>query len=213
MFSKAPKDERKAARAEALERGRAKRDARDAERRQQKETAKAARAEAAASRDAATREMEARRGPLVAKFSPGFTAIRVYRDGTIESKMHGNGSIRGATARVDQAGNKTITKDTRQTYLTIEGPSVAISAKLTGSSGTEVRAARKFAATVTQLALQLSAADSPPPSPPPVQAAAAPVIADASIPDQISKLAALRDKGILTEDEFATKKAELLARM
>jgi hypothetical protein len=207
VFNKDPKDERKAARAEALARGRAKREVRDAEQRKQKEANKAARAEAAASREAEKREMEAKRGPLVAKFSPGFTAIRVYRDGTIESKMHGNGSIRGATARVDQAGKK------NQTYVTIEGPHVAISAKLTGSSGSEVRAARKFAATVTQLALQLGAAESPPPSPPPAQPPAGPTSANVSIPDQISKLAELRDKGILTEDEFATKKAELLARM
>ena len=31
--------------------------------------------------------------------------------------------------------------------------------------------------------------------------------------DQLKKLAELRDAGILTDDEFATKKAELLARM
>lgn len=35
----------------------------------------------------------------------------------------------------------------------------------------------------------------------------------ASIPDQIRKLGALRDAGLLTEQEFATKKAELLARL
>jgi hypothetical protein len=34
-----------------------------------------------------------------------------------------------------------------------------------------------------------------------------------SIPDQIKKLAELRDAGILTEQEFATKKTELLKRM
>ncbi len=33
------------------------------------------------------------------------------------------------------------------------------------------------------------------------------------IPSQIEKLAALRDSGILTEEEFQTKKAELLSRM
>ena len=33
------------------------------------------------------------------------------------------------------------------------------------------------------------------------------------IPTQIQKLASLRDAGILTEEEFATKKAELLAKM
>jgi hypothetical protein len=34
-----------------------------------------------------------------------------------------------------------------------------------------------------------------------------------SIPDQISGLSELRSAGILTDDEFAAKKAELLARM
>ena len=34
-----------------------------------------------------------------------------------------------------------------------------------------------------------------------------------SVPDQILKLAQLRDAGILTEDEFQTKKVELLARI
>jgi hypothetical protein len=34
-----------------------------------------------------------------------------------------------------------------------------------------------------------------------------------SIPDQIGKLASLRDAGILTGEEFDTKKAELLARL
>ena len=34
-----------------------------------------------------------------------------------------------------------------------------------------------------------------------------------SIPDQIAKLSALRDQGVLTEAEFQTKKADLLGRM
>ena len=34
-----------------------------------------------------------------------------------------------------------------------------------------------------------------------------------SIPDQIAKLSALRDQGVLTEVEFQTKKADLLGRM
>ena len=40
---------------------------------------------------------------------------------------------------------------------------------------------------------------------------AAPPAAD--FHEQLVKLASLRDAGILTDDEFATKKAELLARM
>ncbi len=45
-------------------------------------------------------------------------------------------------------------------------------------------------------------------------AAAAPAAAaQESIPDQLVKLAGLRDAGILTADEFNAKKAELLARL
>ncbi len=147
------------------------------------------------------------RGPVVAKFSPGLTAIRVYRDGTIESKMHGSGSIIGATARIDQSGSERILRDTRQAFLTIEGPHVAISAKLGANSGSVVGAARKFAATINQLAQQLGPAAASAP------AASAPAPAEISIPDQIGKLAELRDKGALTEDEFEAKKAELLKRI
>jgi Domain of unknown function (DUF4429)/Short C-terminal domain len=35
----------------------------------------------------------------------------------------------------------------------------------------------------------------------------------ASVPEQIGQLAALRDQGILTEDEFSAKKASLLAQI
>jgi hypothetical protein len=53
------------------------------------------------------------------------TGIKVYADGTLVSK-HGNGSIIGATARVDKSGSKRLVRDTRQTYLIIEGPHVGI---------------------------------------------------------------------------------------
>ena len=46
------------------------------------------------------------------------------------------------------------------------------------------------------------------------ETAAVPASAPAEdIPAQIQKLAALKDQGILTEEEFTSKKAELLARM
>jgi hypothetical protein len=45
---------------------------------------------------------------------------------------------------------------------------------------------------------------------PPSPAGASP---QPDIPDQIRKLGELRDSGLLSDDEFATKKAELLARM
>ena len=45
----------------------------------------------------------------------------------------------------------------------------------------------------------------------PQQASAA--AAPSSVPEEIRKLAELRDSGILTEAEFQAKKAELLSRM
>ena len=46
-----------------------------------------------------------------------------------------------------------------------------------------------------------------------INAAQAAGSAAESIPDQIAKLAQLRDQGVLTEDEFQAKKADLLGRM
>jgi uncharacterized membrane protein YdbT with pleckstrin-like domain len=48
---------------------------------------------------------------------------------------------------------------------------------------------------------------------PVVAAPAAPAPAAASIPDQIQQLAALRDQGSITPEEFEAKKTELLKRM
>ena len=47
-------------------------------------------------------------------------------------------------------------------------------------------------------------------TPPPV---AAPASVEPDVLEQIGKLAVLRDQGILSEDEFAAKKVELLARL
>jgi hypothetical protein len=148
---------------------------------------------------------------VVAEFNPtrggsfpkASSAIRVYRDGTIESKF-GNGSIVGATARVDQAGSQRIYRDTRQTFLTIEGPQVAISVGLKSNVRRPVESARKFAAEVNQLAQQLA---------PTAAVPSAASLGEASIPGQINQLADLRDKGILSNEEFKAKKTELLRRM
>jgi len=48
---------------------------------------------------------------------------------------------------------------------------------------------------------------------PPSQAVPAPTAAEPDAADQIRKLAELRDAGIVSEEEFQTKKAELLQRM
>nr|WP_246430038.1 SHOCT domain-containing protein [Schaalia hyovaginalis] len=51
-----------------------------------------------------------------------------------------------------------------------------------------------------------------PPQPTPVPASA-PTPAIPDVAEQLSKLGHLRDAGILTEEEFATKKADLLSRL
>jgi hypothetical protein len=46
-----------------------------------------------------------------------------------------------------------------------------------------------------------------------IQRGAQPPVAVVSVPEQIAQLAALRDRGILTEQEFAAKKASLLSQI
>ncbi|MGH3161108.1 MAG: SHOCT domain-containing protein [Streptosporangiaceae bacterium] len=63
---------------------------------------------------------------------------------------------------------------------------------------------------------QRSAADAqdqaapPAPAPAPVNEPAAPEAAESSEIEQLKQFAALKDQGILTEEEFAAKKAQIL---
>jgi hypothetical protein len=92
-------------------------------------------------------------------------------------------------------GQKKMESDTRKCFLVIEGQGWAITEDVPVE---QEGAARAFAAQVNAAA---GTADAP---------AAAPTV---DVAGQIEKLADLRAKGILTEDEFAGKKAELLARL
>ena len=60
---------------------------------------------------------------------------------------------------------------------------------------------------------QSAPAQAPAPAPSPAAAPAPAAGAASSIPEQIKKLAELRDMGVLTPDEFEAKKKELLSRM
>ena len=53
-------------------------------------------------------------------------------------------------------------------------------------------------------------AQAAPPAPAPEEEAAAPEAAESSDVEQLKQFAALRDQGILTEEEFAAKKAQIL---
>jgi Short C-terminal domain len=53
-------------------------------------------------------------------------------------------------------------------------------------------------------------AQDPPPAPAPEEEAAAPEATESTDIEQLKQFAALRDQGILTEEEFAAKKAQIL---
>jgi hypothetical protein len=148
-------------------------------------------------------QLNSERGKAIAKFSPGLTSIKLYANGDIVSSTHGSGSAVAAIAKVDQSGAKHVIRDTRQSYLTIEGPHVSIAAKLGSNSGLVVTAARKFAAAVNQWSQ--SHADSPAPSAP------APSVTSSDALERLERLAKLRDSGALTEAEFLSQKAKVLA--
>lgn len=159
-----------------------------------------------------------RAGKSVAGLGETFAGIALTTDGQITSQ-DGGGSVVGANARVDTSGSKAIasrrtmmrtvtplavlgqkkmTSDTRQCFLVIEGRGWAITRSLALD---HEAAARNFAAKVNAAATVGEPADA---------TGAAPAI---DLTEQIKKLAALKEQGILTEEEFAAKKAELLARM
>ena len=56
-----------------------------------------------------------------------------------------------------------------------------------------------------------AAQDAPPPPPPPPAPAPAPAAAGADRVEQLKDLAALKEQGVLTEQEFAAEKARILA--
>jgi Short C-terminal domain/Protein of unknown function (DUF2510) len=130
-----------------------------------------------------------------AKFSPGFSSIKLYGD-RIESKW-GSGSIAGATARVDATGSKRLVRDTRQLFLTIEGPDISVAVKVGSNNALVHKAAREFAAKVNSKAMQLrqrAEVNTP----------------QVDVLEQLERLGRLRDSGVITEDEFASQKARLL---
>lgn len=91
------------------------------------------------------------------------------------------------------------TKKRGQVYITVEGHDFHTFGTLTSRNE---KNARKFAAKVNTIARQLPPDEAPAP---PEQASGTDDVAD-----QIRKLAALRDDGLITSEEFDAKKKQLL---
>lgn len=151
-----------------------------------------------------------------ALFAPSIRSIKVYESGRIEYQKK-SGSIIGATARVESSGTQHRLRDTRRVVLTIDGPRVAISAALPPAAPRVHEEARKFAATVNEMAMRLAGltphaepapARDPRPAPTAPSSPSPPPTAD--LIDYLERLGRLRDSGVLTEDEFQAQKARLL---
>ena len=151
-----------------------------------------------------------------AVFAPSIRSIKVYESGRIEYQKK-SGSIIGATARVDSSGTQRGLRDTRRVVLTIEGPRVAIAAELPAAALRVHRDARKFAATVNEMAMRLAGLTphaEPAPVGNPNQAQTDPSPTGpprtAELLDLLERLGKLRSSGVLTEEEFQAQKARLL---
>jgi hypothetical protein len=165
----------------------------------------------------------------VAVIAPSIRSISLYADGRIDYQGK-SGSVIGATARIERTGEKHGLRDTRKVVLTIDGPNVAIAAKLPPASVQVYRKAQEFVAQVNEIANKV---DGPAPSSAGQSAADPPksidqtMEVDSSGPaaagareayqrsmdvliGQLERLGKLRDSGVLTEDEFQEQKTALL---
>jgi hypothetical protein len=107
---------------------------------------------------------EPRKPKKTAKFQPNpsvltmHRAFRLYDDGTLRSPW-GSGSVRGAHAQVEEAGNRRVIRDFRTATLMIEGPELAIALPLRMRHNKYVvRRARRFAVEVNRAAARLAQA-------------------------------------------------------
>lgn len=91
-------------------------------------------------------------------------------------------------------------KDTREVYLAVESTDGGFLAEVAPD---RQKAAREIAVKINALGKQLQ----------PAALATSEAATNGDIPDQIRKLAELRDQGILTEEKFEAKKTELLDRL
>ena len=136
--------------------------------------------------------------------------------GTVTARVESSGEIdrRLSATRVVLTGGLGLfwkkKMDSRQLFLTIEGPGVAWVDELAPK---EQAPARKLAATINAAKAQRDAIDEANKAAQPVvaqvvaPAPAAPAAPSVSATDELLKLVQLRDAGALTEEEFAEQKA------
>jgi hypothetical protein len=144
-----------------------------------------------------------RRVPLAEWSQPDFPTFRLYADGTLVRERWTpagqevlKDSIIGATARVERAGARMLLRDTRQAFLVIQGPRVALTVEIDNYVNVAA-SVRRFAEQINRVAQTLG----------PGTPGASP---DLSIAVQVRKLSELHDQGVLTDAEFAQAKTRLV---
>lgn len=155
-------------------------------------------------------------GPLLQKAEVGTRTIELYEGGFIRASLFGVGrpkfervvsiTYRESTYTQDQSAvggfiTNALTAGTMSTESVKTSATITVVTEANTYSGEiKPKHGQRFEAVATRLGLGQS--------PGPAATSTAPDIAD-----QIKKLADLHAAGVLTDEEFATKKAELLKRM
>jgi hypothetical protein len=121
--------------------------------------------------------------------------------GADEEPVHSDAACPAGPLR---SGSEKKKEDQRKLHLTVEGDGWGFTLPLDPKKGA---AGRTFASQLNAAAFVPNEAATPPPSPPTASA----VASSASVADELAKLAALRDQGVLSEEEFLAQKARLLS--
>jgi len=140
----------------------------------------------------------------VAEWSqPGFPTFKLYDEGTLVRERWTpaghevlKDSIIGATARVQRTGARMLLRDTRQAFLVIQGPRVALSVRINNYMN--------VAASVRRFAEQINRVAQTP------GRCATGAYPDLSVAEQLRQLGELHDRGVLTDAEFAKAKTRFV---
>jgi hypothetical protein len=87
---------------------------------------------------------------------------------------------------------------------------IATTAVVAGTAANMGARSAQRSAAAAQAEAQAAQAQAAPPAPAPVDESPAPEATESTEIEQLKQFAALRDQGILTEEEFAAKKAQIL---
>ena len=180
------------------------------------------------------READSSAGVLATLDIPGDTTLRLTEDSLLEGygESPNRHALVGLVGRVEEGGSVnrrfTVTRiavlgvlaaglpkriDDRELYLTIEGPNTVIVHAIPLKKSKELPGnARRFVAKLNQLSASKAPAVAAPTRPTPTPEPAAVTSTDGGLANKLEELSRLRASGLITDEEFASKRAELISR-